>query len=263
MARQSARSTKSRASNKNSAQKEIDEALRQYERDKTQRKNASLTRESFQNSTDVRLSDKQNDLFKGIRNNTLTVVHGPAGTSKTFTSCYTALSLLADRKIDKIIITKPIQESGEQIGLLPGTVDEKTDPYKQSYYTNFCKILDRATIDWLFSIEEIVFEPLAYMRGSTYDNSIMLLDECQNASIKQLMLWATRLGKDSKAVMMGDTSQYDVKKKDSGYVDFINMTRDMEDLYIFEFKNEDIVRNKFLIELTNRYDKYRSERPTL
>jgi phosphate starvation-inducible protein PhoH len=180
-------------------------------------------------------------------------------THNTFTSCYTALSLLADRKIDKIIITKPIQESGEQIGLLPGTVDEKIDPYKQSYYTNFCKILDKPTIDWLFSIEEIVFEPLAYMRGSTYDNCIMLLDESQNASIKQLMLWATRLGKDSKAVMMGDTSQYDVKKKDSGYVDFINMTQGMNDLFIFEFKNEDIVRNKFLIELTNRYDKYRSE----
>ena len=112
-------------------------------------------------------------------------------------------------------------------------------------------------------MEEIVFEPLAYMRGSTYDNCIMLLDECQNASIKQLMLWATRLGKDSKAVMMGDTSQYDVKKKDSGYVDFIDMTDGMNDLFMFEFKNEDIVRNKFLIELTNRYDKYRSERPSI
>jgi len=168
-------------------------------------------------------------------------------THNTFTTCYTALSLLADRKIDKIIITKPIQESGEQLGLLPGTVDEKIDPYKQSYYTNFCKILDRGTIDWLFSIEEITFEPLAYMRGSTYDNCIMLLDECQNASIKQLMLWSTRLGKDSKAVMMGDTSQYDVKRRDSGYVDFIKMTDGMEDLFMFEFKNEDIVRNKFLI----------------
>jgi phosphate starvation-inducible PhoH-like protein len=248
-----------RTSSKNDAKKEIEESLRQYEIDKNQRKRASLTKESFQNDVTVRLTDKQTDLFKGIRNNTLTVVHGPAGTSKTFTSCYTALSLLADRKIDKIIITKPIQESGEQIGLLPGTVNEKIDPYKQSYYTNFCKILDRATIDWLFSLEEIVFEPLAYMRGSTYDNCIMLLDECQNASIKQLMLWATRLGKDSKAVMMGDTSQYDVKKKDSGYVDFIDMTNGMKDLFMLEFKNEDIVRNKFLIELAKRYDKYRSE----
>ena len=259
MARQA---RKSKASVKSSTQKEIQEGLRQYESDRVQRQRASLTKESFQN-VDVRLTEKQTELYKGVRNNTLTVVHGPAGTSKTFTSCYTALSLLADQKISKIIITKPIQESGEQIGLLPGTVDEKVDPYKQSYYTNFCKILDRATIDWLFSIEQIVFEPLAYMRGSTYDDCIMLLDECQNASIKQLMLWATRLGKNSKAVMMGDTSQYDVKKKDSGYIDFITMTKDMNDLFIFEFKNEDIVRNKFLIELANRYDKYRSEHPTL
>jgi phosphate starvation-inducible PhoH-like protein len=111
----------------------------------------------------------------------------------------------------------------------------------------------------LFATEEIVFEPLAYMRGSTYDNCIMLLDECQNASIKQLMLWVTRLGKDSKAVMMGDTSQYDVRKKDSGYNDFIGMVAGMEELCMFEFNNTDIVRNKFLIQIADRYDKYRSE----
>jgi phosphate starvation-inducible PhoH-like protein len=255
MARQSQRN---KVSLKTQALKEIQDEVRNHELEKRQKKAISLSKESFQ-SNDVRLTEKQNDLYKGIRNNTLTVVHGPAGTSKTFTSCYTALALLSDKKVDKIIITKPIQESGEQIGLLPGNISEKTDPYKQSYYTNFCKILDKPTIDWLFATEIIVFEPLAYMRGSTYDNCVMLLDECQNASIKQLMLWATRLGKDSKAVMMGDTSQYDVRKKDSGYIDFIGMTKDMADLYIFEFKNEDIVRNKFLIELANRYDKYRSE----
>ena len=87
----------------------------------------------------------------------------------------------------------------------------------------------------------------------------MLLDECQNASIKQLMLWVTRLGKESKAVMMGDTSQYDVKKRDSGYNDFIKMVDGMNDLFMFEFGNADIVRNKFLVEIANRYDKYRSE----
>ena len=138
-------------------------------------------------------------------------------------------------------------------------MEDKLHPYKQSYYTTFCKILNKSTIDFLFSTEEIVFEPLAYMRGSTYDNCIMLLDECQNASIKQLMLWITRLGKDSKAVMMGDTSQYDVRKKDSGYNDFIGMVTGMQELCLFEFNNLDIVRNKFLIQIADRYDKYRSE----
>jgi phosphate starvation-inducible PhoH-like protein len=237
---------------------QIQEGIQEFEYKKNLRKKNSLTKEEFQKSN-VHLSDKQTELYKGIRNNILTVVHGPAGTSKTYTTCYTALALLADKKIERIIITKPIQESGENLGALPGNVAEKIDPYRQSYYTTFCKILGKGTVDFLFSTEEISFEPLAYMRGSTYDNCIMLLDECQNASIKQLMLWVTRLGKDSKAVMMGDTSQYDVRKRDSGYNDFIKMVGGMNDLCLFEFDNNDIVRNKFLVEIANRYDKYRSE----
>lgn len=224
-----------------------------------QQKKGLLTRELFQNSNNVELSPKQLQLFKSIRNNILTVVHGPAGTSKTFSTCYTSLSLLADKKIEQIIITKPTVESGHPLGLLPGDVKDKIDPYVKSYYSNFCKILDQKMIDGLFSSEEIIFEPLAYMRGTTFDNCIMLLDECQNSNLATLMLWATRLGKDSKAVMMGDTSQYDVKRRDSGYLDFIDMTSGMQDLVEFRFNNEDIVRNKFLIELTNRYDKFRSE----
>jgi phosphate starvation-inducible PhoH-like protein len=237
---------------------EINEGINEYQKSKIM-KRSSLTRESFQNSNKAVLTERQTELYKNIRNNILTIVHGPAGTSKTFTSCYTALALLADRKIEQIIITKPNIESGPSLGLLPGTIEEKIDPYKQSYYTNFCKILDKQTIDFLFSTEEIKFEPLSYMRGSTYDNCLMMLDECQNSTISQLMLWSTRLGKNSKAVMMGDTSQYDVKKKDSGYIDFIKMTENLENLATFQFQNEDIVRNKFLIELTNRYDKYRFE----
>ena len=224
-----------------------------------QQKKGLLTRELFQNSNNVELSPKQLKLFKSIRNNILTVVHGPAGTSKTFSTCYTALSLLADKKIEQIIITTPTVESGHPLGLLPGDVKDKIDPYVKSYYSNFCKILDQKMIDGLFSSEEIIFEPLAYMRGTTFDNCVMLLDECQNSNLPTLMLWATRLGKDSKAVMMGDTSQYDVKRRDSGYLDFIDMTSGMQDLTEFKFSNEDIVRNKFLIDLTNRYDKFRSE----
>jgi phosphate starvation-inducible PhoH-like protein len=243
---------------KNEVSGQIQEGVQDFEYKKNLRKRNSLSKEEFQKSN-VHLSDKQQELYKGIRNNILTVVHGPAGTSKTYTTCYAALALLADKKIEKIIITKPIQESGENLGFLPGSMEDKLLPYKQSYYTTFCKIIGKATVDFLFSTEEIVFEPLAYMRGSTYDNCIMLLDECQNASIKQIMLWVTRLGNDSRAVMMGDTSQYDVRKKDSGYNDFIKMVDGMNDLCLFEFNNEDIVRNKFLIQIANRYDKYRSE----
>jgi len=156
---------------------EIDEGIQDYEHRKTSRKKNSLSKDEF-NKSNVQLTPKQHDLYKGIRNNILSVVHGPAGTSKTFTTCYTALSLLAGKKVEKIIITKPVQESGENLGSLPGTIAEKIDPYKQSYYTTFCKIIGKQNTDFLFSTEEIKFEPLAYMRGSTYDNCIMLLDEC-------------------------------------------------------------------------------------
>jgi phosphate starvation-inducible protein PhoH and related proteins len=244
--------------NKKDLNNEILEGVREHEYKKNLRLKNSLSKEEFVKNNVV-LTEKQNDLYKGIRNNIMTVVYGPAGTSKTYTTCYSALALLADKKIDRIIITKPIKESGEELGALPGDIKEKIDPYLQSYYTTFCKILPKQIIDFLFSAEEIVFEPLAYMRGSSYDNCIMLLDESQNASMKQLMLWSTRLGKDSKAVMMGDSSQYDVKKRDSGFIDYINMVDGMELSYKHEFNNEDIVRNKFLVELTNRYDKYRHE----
>ena len=240
----------------------IQDGITEFEYQKNVKKKTHLTKQELEKNG-IQLSPRQHELYKGIRNNTLSVIHGPAGTSKTFTSCYTALALLADKKIDKIIITKPVQESGENIGFLPGSLDEKLFPYKQSYYTNFCKIIGRANTDFLFSSEDIIFEPLAYMRGSTYDNCLMMLDEAQNASIKQLMLWSTRLGNESKAVMMGDTSQYDVKKRDSGYTDFIDMIDGMDNLFLFQFQNEDIVRNKFLIELANRYDKYRSENKSI
>jgi phosphate starvation-inducible PhoH-like protein len=239
---------------------EIQQGINDFEFQKNIRKKNSLTKSEFA-KVNVQLSPKQHDLYKGIRNDILTVVHGPAGTSKTFTTCYTALALLADKKVERIIITKPVQESGENLGFLPGDMQEKLDPYKKSYYNTFCKIIGKSSTDMLFASEEIIFEPLAYMRGSTYDDCVMLLDECQNASIKQLMLWVTRLGRESKAVMMGDTSQYDVRKRDSGYNDFIEMVKGMDKLNLFEFNNTDIVRNKFLVEIANRYDKYRADNP--
>jgi phosphate starvation-inducible PhoH-like protein len=225
---------------------------------KRNKKKSQITEAEFR-KCGIELTPKQDDLFKNIKRNTLSVVQGPAGTAKTFVACYTALALLATRKIDKIILTKPIKESGENLGALPGDIGEKVEPFMQSYLSNFNKIIGGDTTNMLVANNEIVIQPLAYMRGDSYDNCVMLLDEAQNCTMKQLMLWATRLGNDSRAILMGDTSQYDVRKRDSGFASFIEMVGDMDNLLNFEFSNEDIVRNKFLIELTNRYDKYRSE----
>ncbi len=180
-------------------------------------------------------------------------------THNTFTACYTALALLADQKIQRIILTKPIQESGENLGFLPGTIQEKTDPYMKSYFSNFEKIIGKGALEWMRATGEIIVEPLAYMRGTTYDDCIMLMDEAQNSTMTQLMLWVTRLGNNSKAIMMGDISQYDIRKSDSRFLDFINLYNKDEDIFNFAFAAEDIVRNKFLINIVNKYEKWKTE----
>jgi len=180
-------------------------------------------------------------------------------THNTFTACYTSLALLADKKIDQIILTKPIQESGENLGFLPGTVEEKVDPYMKSYFSNFEKIIGKGSFEWLKSTEQIIVEPLAYMRGTTYDRSIMLLDEAQNCTMTQLMLWVTRLGSESKAILMGDVSQYDIKKRDSKFLEFIRLIDGVQQVNNFRFGVEDIVRNKFLIDIVDRYEKWKYE----
>jgi len=212
---------------KNEVSGQIQEGVQDFEYKKNLRKRNSLSKEEFQKSN-VHLSDKQQELYKGIRNNILTVVHGPAGTSKTYTTCYAALALLADKKIEKIIITKPIQESGENLGFLPGSMEDKLLPYKQSYYTTFCKIIGKTTVDFLFSTEEIVFEPLAYMRGSTYDNCIMLLDECFTGDTRVV----------TKHGIRGSFNYIRIK-------DIVNMFKSGKDVYVSSWNEEmRILENK-------------------
>ena len=175
---------------------EIEEELRGF----NTKKSSIFNKDEF-NKLKVELTPKQHELYKTIRNNTFTIVRGPAGSAKTFVACYTALGLLADKKVDKIIITKPIVSAGEEIGILPGDLSMKTDVYMKSYISTFEKILGKFLSDILFASGIIEINFLAYMRGDTFDNSVMILDECQNVKMSQLMLWITRLGKDSKADM--------------------------------------------------------------
>lgn len=205
----------------------------------------------------IELTPKQADLVKTIKQNTLTIVQGPAGSAKTFVACYTALQLLANREVEKIIITKPIVDAGESIGFLPGTQDEKTQPYMKSYISTFEKILGKFLADALIHNGFIEVNLLAYMRGDTFDNCAMILDEAQNTIMSQLMLWVTRCGKNTKAIVCGDVSQYDIKRKDAKILDFIDLCEGMPGVASFKFEREDIVRNPFLIELTDRYEKWK------
>ncbi len=212
----------------------------------------------FMNFYDVRLSESQHELYRKIMENNITVVTGPAGASKTFTACYAALKMLEKGDVRKVILTKPIQESGEKLGFLPGDVKEKTDPYMESYLTNMAKIVDSKDVGGLIQQMAIEVKPLAYMRGAGYDDCVMILDEAQNCDFRQLMLYVTRMGKNSKIIAMGDVSQYDIAKNKIALPKFAEMISGIPGVETHKFTKDDIVRHPMLIAITDRYDDWKS-----
>lgn len=216
-----------------------------------------FNKETFSN-LGVELSKRQHELYKLIRNSTFTIVQGPAGTAKTFAACYTALALLADEKVSKIIITKPLVEANDKtMGFLPGTIDDKILPYMKSYFHNFEAILGPFVFQTLLSSGKIEIGVLNFMRGDTFNDAVMLIDEAQNLSMVDAMLWITRLGKNSKAIMMGDVSQYDIKKRDAKFLTFIDILAEINEVKHFEFTKDDIVRHDLLKKIVDAYEKWK------
>ena len=205
----------------------------------------------------VELRKSQQQYSRNIEKHDVIFCHGPAGTSKTFTACYTALKLLAEGQIKQIILCKPIQESGEKLGFLPGGIEDKIDPFMQSYISNLKKIIGEDITERLLSRGLIVFKPLAYMRGDTFDDCLMILDEAQNCTFKQLMLFITRMGKSSKTLITGDISQYDIPKKSAGLPGFIKLMDGIDGVKNFIFTEDDIVRAEILKKIVKRYEKYK------
>lgn len=214
-----------------------------------------------ENIKHVNLKNNQHEYVNQILKNDITFCSGPAGTSKTFTACYTSLRLLAEKKVKKIILCKPIQESGEKLGFLPGDIADKIDPYMQSYISNFKKIVGNELTESLIHHGLIEFKPLAFMRGDTFDDAFMILDEAQNATFKQLMLFTTRMGKSSKVLVTGDISQYDIPKANAGLTGFIQLMEGIKGVGHHKFGNSDIVRAKILQDVVDRYDKWMIDNP--
>jgi len=207
----------------------------------------------------ITLTEKQLQYVEKINNNQIIFCTGQAGTGKTISACYALLKLLFEGKINKIIFTKPIKESGDSLGFLPGDIQQKIEPYAESFIYTCQKLLNKEIINFLVEEEFIENRPLSFMRGISFDHCGLFLDEAQNVIAQSLMLYITRLGKESKMIIAGDITQRDIEKKKVVLPQFIDIFKSIKDVSVHEFTKEDIMRNKILIEITEKYEEWKDK----
>ena len=198
-------------------------------------------------------SENQHHFWKTIDTNDITFCAGPAGCGKTFISVYYALQMLAQKRFESIILTKPLVEAGgEKLGFLPGDVDEKTEPFMMSFYYNMEQIIGKQRLDVLRDAGVIKVIPLAYMRGLTLTNTCVILDEAQNTLPIQIKTFLTRIGQGSKFIVNGDLLQTDIHHE-NGLEDSIKRLVGVRGLGMSKFTTEDIVRHPIVADVLSRY----------
>jgi len=195
----------------------------------------------------------QKTFYNTISRNDVTFSVGPAGCGKTFLATHYALKNLAQKKYDKLVITKPLVEvDGERMGYLPGDIDEKTAPYMMSLYYNMEQIIGKQRLDVLKKAGAIQVIPLAYMRGLTLTDSIVVLDEAQNATPSQIKTFVTRIGQGSKYIINGDLMQSDIRRE-NGLEDAIKRFTGIRRVGFSQFDLSDVVRHPIVAEMLERY----------
>lgn len=199
-------------------------------------------------------SESQRKYANAIRSGGMTFGLGPAGTGKTYVAGCLAAEALLDKKVEKIILTRPaVEAGGENLGFLPGEKEDKFDPYFDPVREVLEERLGRSFVELLIKDGRIKCEPFAYMRGKTFANAFVILDEAQNATVEQFKLFLTRRGENSVVVINGDETQVDISKP-SGLIDAANRLLHIPSVRVVTFKRVDIVRSGFVREVCDAYE---------
>ena len=199
-------------------------------------------------------SEKQKNYVRALKESEIIISTGPAGTGKTFLAVAVALTMLLEKKIERIILSRPAVEAGERLGFLPGDMREKVDPYLRPLYDSLYDLLDFEKIQKKIEIGDIEIAPLAFMRGRTLKNSFAILDEAQNATDTQIKMFLTRIGENSKIVVNGDPSQIDLpNKSSSGLNRSKKLIGHLDEISVVDFDHSDVVRHPLVSKIVKAY----------
>ncbi len=204
------------------------------------------------------LTENQKRYINAIKNFVLIFGTGPAGAGKTWVCAALAAQALEEKRISKIIITRPAVEAGEHLGFLPGELEEKFDPYLQPFKDVLIERLGKSQTEYAIKVGKIEAAPLAYMRGRTFKDAFVILDEAQNTTLAQMKMFLTRIGHDCKVVVNGDISQKDIHGK-SGLADAVKRLAFIPSVKHIEFERSDIVRSGLVQEIVEAYERPESD----
>ncbi len=203
----------------------------------------------------------QKSYITAINKNSITMGVGPAGTGKTYLAVAMAVKAYKAHDVSRIILTRPAVEAGEKLGFLPGDLQNKVDPYLRPLYDSLFDMLGTESTARLLEKQIIEVAPLAYMRGRTLDDAFIILDEAQNTSREQMIMFLTRMGVGSKVVVTGDVTQIDLPDKSkSGLIDALTVLKNIEDIAQIRFTEKDVVRHRLVQNIIKAYEKSASNR---